>query len=115
VPFVERMSPRRAATRERQLARLRVLKRRVLTASVLGFGALVGLSARHTLGTTHRAVRVPVPPSVTGRPAAKPTFFDEHDAGAYAFHDEAQASAPPAPDSSAAPLEPPPVIESSVS
>src|SRR5205085_3701242 len=103
------------------------MKRRVVTASALGFGALIGLSARHTLGASpHRIHRLPAALPRASRPAAPSTFFDEHDAGAYAFHDEAPAAAATAPPQAnpeqgspspapPPPPEPPPVVQSSVS
>lgn len=84
--------------RQRQRARLALLRRRAALASALGFAAFLGLAAQHAVGSTKRAVKTAAPQ----RAAASARYFDQQGDG-FAFD-----------DGLAAPL-PPPVAQTSVS
>ena len=90
--------------RRRQFARVSLLKRRSAIASVLGFAALFGLAAQHTVkGASAQSA----PRSASVRtPATPTTFFDERGDG-FAFDDQGSGFVgSPAP---------PPVTQTSVS
>jgi hypothetical protein len=84
--------------RRRQFARVSLLKRRSAIASVLGFAALFGLAAQHTVkgASAQSAVRS----SSTRTPATSTTFFDQRGDG-FAFDDQGPgfvgSADPPAP------------------
>src|SRR5690242_8354507 len=76
--------------RRRHFARASSLKRRSVIASVVGFAALFGLAAQHTVkGATSRGT----PPSSSATDRATPsTFFDQRSDG-FSFGDEGSAVA----------------------
>ena len=81
-----------------------MLKRRFAVASVLGFAALFGLAAQHTVASSAGSSSLP-----SSSAAATPTtFFDQRGDG-FAFDDQGAGL-----DASAVPS-PPPVTQSSVS
>jgi hypothetical protein len=91
--------------RRRQFARVSLLKRRSAIASVLGFAALLGLVAQHTVkGASSQSTS----PSPSAQRRATTTFFDQRSDG-FAFDDQASGlvagAVPP----------PPPVTQTSVS
>jgi len=71
--------------RRRQFARVSLLKRRFAIASVLGFAALFGLAAQHTVKGAS-AQSAPRSSSVR-TPASPATFFDQRSDG-FAFDDQ---------------------------
>ena len=75
--------------RRRQFVRVSLLKRRSAIASVLGFAALFGLAAQHTVKGAS-AQSAPQSSSVR-RPASPTTFFDQRSDG-FAFGDQGSAS-----------------------
>ena len=91
--------------RRRHFARASLLKRRSAIASVLGFAALFGLAAQHTVkGSSSKATQ---PSAVTRARAASTTFFDQRSDG-FAFADGQVGGAGLEPSS-------PPVTQTSVS
>jgi hypothetical protein len=117
----QRLDP--ALRRRRLQLRISTLKRRVALASVLGFGALLGLVTEHAVGSQRHAS------VTTGRPASPATagatsFFDAS-GPSYSFGDGEGAPPPLVADpgssssSSQAPQSqaaaPPPVAQTSVS
>jgi hypothetical protein len=92
--------------RRRRSARVSLLKRRSAIASVLGFAALFGLAAQHTV----KGASTPRSPqsSSVRTPATPTTFFDQRRDG-FAFDD--QGSGLPGTPAAAAP----PVTQTSVS
>jgi hypothetical protein len=89
----------RGRTRRRHEQRLGPLRRRSALAAALGFVAFLGLAAQHAVGSTKRAAKGPVPPSV-----AVPVRYFDQQADGFAFD-----------DGSAAPPLPPPVAQTNVS
>ena len=112
-------SDQQARSRERNAARVSLIKRRIVAASVVAFGAVAGLSARHSLGASHAAqasARRPAVPARAGPTATAQSFFDERDAGAYSFDDETPITPSSGATSAPQPVPAaPPVVQSSVS
>jgi len=97
----------RVRTKRSSLARLDLLKRRITVVSVLGFGALFGLAAQHTVRSSSHGGRA----SASRAAASAPTsYFDEH-GGGYSFDDSGSQQS----FSQNAEPQPPPVAQSSVS
>ncbi len=91
--------------RRRQFARVSLLKRRSAIASVLGFAALFGLAAQHTVKGSSSQSALPSPSAQTR--TTPTTFFDQRGDG-FAFDDQGAGFV-----GSAVP--PPPVTQTSVS
>jgi hypothetical protein len=71
--------------RRRQLVRVSSLKRRSVVASVLGFAALFGLAAQHTVTGSSSANG---PDVSSARTAATPTTFFDQQGSDFAFDDQ---------------------------
>jgi hypothetical protein len=76
ISFPQRGSPGRVSKAE-TLSLVKMLKRGLLVASVLGFGAMGGLVMSHTVGTTNQAAGSP--PVQTGSPPTSPSLFTPFD------------------------------------
>jgi len=110
------------AVRRRHLQlRISTLKRRVGLASVVGFGALLGLVAEHAVGA-HRNATSPAARG-GGQTSAAPSRFFDAGGATYSFGDDtaqlptlgggqSQSSPQPSPQSSSPP---PPVAQTSAS
>ena len=96
--------PHHDLVRRRHFARASLLKRRSAIASVLGFAALFGLAAQHSVkgasGASHAS-------ATTAARATPTTFFDQRSDG-FAFADGQSGDASVLPS-------PPPVTQTSVS
>jgi hypothetical protein len=92
--------------RRRHAARLSLLKRRSAIASVLGFTALFGLVAQHTVKGSSRQSALPSPSAQT---RTTPTMFFDQRSDGFAFDDQASGLV------GGAVSAPPPVTQTSVS
>ena len=103
----------RTLVRRRHYERLAFLKRRITVASLLGFAALFGLAAQHSVkgslgGKTGQSL------SARSRPGAAPTTFFDEQADGFSFDDGgAGFSQSGFPQDGASPA--PPVAQTSVS
>jgi hypothetical protein len=99
-------APKHDLVRRRRFARASSLKRRSAIASTLGFAALFGLAAQHTVKGAPTRGASPAP-SRAAR-AVPTTFFDERTDG-FSFGDAGSASAGSSTEA------PPPITQTSVS
>jgi len=106
-----------ALRRRRLQIRISALKRRVGVASVVGFGALLGLVAEHAVGAQrHAAVAQPNGAPTAGAQSAAPTSFFDASGPSYSFDDgSAQLPADVGQGSPSSSPPPPPVAQTSVS
>jgi hypothetical protein len=103
----------RALARRRHDARLVFLKRRITVASLLGFAALFGLAAQHSVkGSLDGKPRQSLP--AQARQSAAPTTFFDEQADGFSFADPGTGfSSSGVPQGGASPA--PPVAQTSVS